>query len=295
MSTSTLTLGGGAAISGTATPGSSFHGLLHYYTRLWQHSLHMERTVGATLRMPFSFPDIDRFGEALCGLLTGLKGSGTKGSGADLSDGMIQDEVKTVCLCQTWRCTACKKRTPWTHTACGHCGSTELERMDDSRFGISASAHVKDRATLRNYWCIVLDHVSGDVYKTIVWKIDASNPYFNAYIDEQLSKGKKDHCNLLPRSYDFVLSGATRVLQVEMTLPTDTSVAPTIGDLDQTETAERLSCAVLKQAERVALGLKKTDNTTCITVEEALRVLGPRKKAHGKARGQTSRGIGVSQ
>ena len=57
--------------------------LLWHYAKLWQQSLHMERTLGLQLRMPFSFPDIDRYGEALCGLLTGLKGSGTKGSGAD--------------------------------------------------------------------------------------------------------------------------------------------------------------------------------------------------------------------
>jgi hypothetical protein len=264
---------------------------LSHYANLWQQSLHMERTLGVQLRMPFSFPDIDRYGEALCGLLTGLKGSGTKGSGADLSDGRIQDEVKTVCLCQPWRCTVCKKRTPWTHTVCGHCGTASLERMGDSRFGISASAHLKDRATLRNYWCVALDHVSGDVYRTTVWKIDATNAYFNTYVEQQHAHGS-DTCNLLPRSYDFVLSGALRVLQVDMTLPTDASAAPTVGDLDQTETAELLSCAVLKQSERIALGFGKTDTTTCIPVEEALRVLGPRKKSHGKERGTTSRGVG---
>jgi hypothetical protein len=265
--------------------------LLAYYATLWQRSLDMERTLGLQLRMPFSFPDIDRFGEALCGLLTGLKGSGTKGSGADLSDGRIQDEVKTVCLCQPSRCLACKKRSPWTHTVCSHCGSAELERMSDSRFGLNAAAHLKDKDTLRNYWCVALEHVSGDGFQITAWTLDASNPYFNAYIEEQAKQSSKT-CNMLPRSYDFVMSGATRVFRVEMTLPSDLSVAPTVGEIDQTITAERLSCAVLRKSERVALGLAKTDETTCVSVEDAVKVLSLRKKTHGKLRGTTTRGIG---
>jgi hypothetical protein len=269
----------------------SFAVLLDYYAKMWQHSLHMERTFGQQLRMPFSFPDEARFGEALCGLLTGLKGSGTKGSGADLSDGRIQDEVKTLCRCQPWKCADCKKRTPWAHTVCGHCGSKSLKRMGDTRFGISATAHIKDKDTLRQYWCVAIDWVRDDIYQTIVWRIDASNSYFNAYVNEQHEHGS-DTCNLLPRSYDFVLSGAKRVLQVEFTLPSDISIPPTVGEIDQTETAEPLSCAVLYSAERELLGFGKKDETSCISVEEALEKLSPRKKAHGKARGVTSRGVG---
>lgn len=264
--------------------------LLAYYAKMWQHSLHMERMF-AGLRMPFSFPDIDRYGEALCASLSGLKGSGTKGSGADLTDGRIQDEVKTVCLCQPSRCAGCDRRSPWSYTACAHCGSTELERMTDSRFGINAAAHLKDKDTLRQYWCVALEHVEGDVFQTTVWTIQSSNAYFAAYVDQQAKQSSKT-CNLLPRSYDFVLSGAKRVFQVQMTLPTNIDVAATVGDVDRTEVSEELSCSVLKQSERVALGLSPKDTLSCVTVERALEVLGPRKKAHGKARGTTSRGVG---
>lgn len=270
---------------------ASINILLYSYAKMWQHSLHMERTFGLALRMPFSFPDIDRYGEALCALLSGLKGSGTKGSGADLTDGRIQDEVKTVCLCQPSRCTRCDRRSPWSDTVCAHCGNADLERMTDSRFGINAAAHLKDKDTLRQYWCVALEHVGGEVFQTTVWTIQSSNSYFTAYVEQQAKQSSKT-CNLLPRSYDFVLSGAKRVFQVQMTLPVDMTVPATASEPDRTEVPEVLSCAVLKQSERVALGLDPKDAVTCVAVERALEVLGPRKKAHGKARGTTSRGVG---
>jgi len=255
---------------------------------MWQHSLHMERTFAA-LRMPFSFPDIDRYGEALCALLSGLKGSGTKGSGADLTDGTIQDEVKTACLCQPSRCRTCTKRSPWSSSVCSHCGSTSLEAMNDSRFGISASAHVKDRDTLRQYWCVAIEHVGADVFRTTVWTIQSSNPYFSTYVAEQAKQTSKT-CNLLPRSYDFILSNATRVACVDMTLPADVSQAPTVGPMDRTEVVDPMPCSSLYESEKKALGLTKTD--THVSVVRALEVLGPRKKSHGKPRGTTSRGVG---
>jgi hypothetical protein len=265
-------------------------GLLTYYSQMWHKSLNMERTMGISLRLSFSFPDIDRFGEALFGVLSGLKGSGTKGSGADLTDGRIQDEVKTANLCQPSKCTekSCKKSSPWSDTVCAHCGSSKIKKMSDSRFGISASAHLKDIATLRQYCFVAIEHVVDDKFSITAWTIQANDPYFTSYVNEQAKQSSKT-CNLLPRSFDFLMSGAKQVLKVTMTLPTDIAIEPTVGEIDRSEIAEPIPYSVLNGAERKALGLEKGES---IAVERAKQVLSARKKSHGKARGTTSRHVG---
>jgi len=239
--------------------------------------------------MPFSFPDIDRFGEALFGLHFDLKGSGTKGSGADLvpARANFQDEVKTVNLCQPSRCNKCDRRSPWSDVVCAHCGSTDLKKMSDSRFGISASAHQKDVSTIRQYDLIAIEHVDADTFRATAWVIDAKDPYFTTYVEEQAKQTSKT-CNLLPRSFDFMMSGAKQVLQVDMTLPQDITKEPTVGEINRKEVVEDIPWSLLKPAEREALGLAK-DQT--VTVEHAKKVLVARKKAHGKARGETSRHV----
>jgi len=264
-----------------------------YYARMWQNSLHMERTFGKDLRMPFSFPDIDRFGEGLFGLMSGMKGSGTKGSGADLTDGRIQDEVKTVNLCQPSRCKTCskqnsQKRSPWSDTVCAHCGSSDLNKIGDSRFGISASAHVKDEGTIRRYCLVAIEHEEGDLFSITCWTISSDDPYFLAYITEQ-NKHTSKTCNLLPRSFDFKMSGAKQVLKFNMTLPNDVMTEPTIGAFDTTEVVEDMLGCELYSAEREKLGIQENES---VSIERAKRELTARKKSHGKPRGSTSRHVG---
>lgn len=267
----------------------ALHSLLSYYAKSWQLSLHMERTLGRELRMPFSFPDIDRFGEALFGVLYGLRGSGTKGSGADLVDAKstFQDEVKTVNLCQPSKCNECQRRSPWSDEVCAHCGSKDIERIGDSRFGINAAAHLKDAATLRHYLVCAIEHRDGDTFCVTGWRIRANDPYFVGYINEQ-SKQVSKTCNLLPRSFDFVMSGATQVVQFTLNLPTDPDAKPTVGEVDTTEVVDRIPWKVLKKNERELLGLSKDES---VSVERAKQVLAPRKKAHGKSRGVTDRHV----
>jgi hypothetical protein len=266
---------------------------VEYYAKMWQNSLHMERTFGKDLRMPFSFPDIDRFGEGLFGLMSGMKGSGTKGSGADLTDGRIQDEVKTVNLCQPSRCKACskennQKRSPWSDTVCAHCGSSDLEKIDDSRFGISASAHMKDEGTIRRYCLVAIEHEEGDLFKITCWTIMSEDKYFSEYVEKQAKQTSKT-CNLLPRSFDFKMSGAKQVLKFNMTLPSKINTEPTIGAFNTTEVVEDIFGSQLKSKELKKLGIKKNES---VTVERAKIELTARKKSHGKARGATSRHVG---
>lgn len=269
---------------------------ISYYARMWQRSLHMERTFGRDLRMPFSFPDIDRFGEGLFGLMSGMKGSGTKGSGADLTDGKIQDEVKTVNLCQPSRCKTCStekniKRSPWSDLVCAHCGSSDIEKITDSRFGISASAHLKDVGTLRRYCLVAIEHEERDVFKITCWTIMSDDQYFKTYIEQQAKQSSKT-CNMLPRSFDFRMSGAKQVLKFNMTLPSEVTVEPTIGALDTTEVVENMPGSVLKPFECKILGIKKSES---VSLERAKLELSARKKSHGKKRGNTSRHVGEEE
>jgi hypothetical protein len=257
---------------------------------MWQNSLEMERTEGKSLRMPFSFPDIDRFGEALFGALSGLKGSGSKGSGADLTDGRIQDEVKTVNLCQPSKCTEkkCEKSSPWSDTICAHCGSSKLKRMKDSRFGILSTTHLKNIATLRQYCLVAIEHVVDDEFSITCWTIQAKNPYFTSYINNQ-AKASSKQCNLLPHSFDFLMSAPKQVMKVVMTLPSDMTIKPIVGGIDRSEFTLSIPCSVLTDKECKALGVKKDE---FVTVERANEVLSARPKTHGKRRGETSRRVG---
>jgi hypothetical protein len=264
-----------------------------YYARMWQNSLHMERTFGKELRMPFSFPDINRFGEGIFGLMSGMKGSGSKGSGADLTDGRIQDEVKTVNLCQPSKCRIClkkdkKKRSPWSDTVCAHCGSSNIKKIGDSRFGIDTSAHMKDKETIRRYCFVSIEHEEGDLFKITCWTIYSDDSYFSAYIAEQY-KQKSKSCNLLPRSFDFKMSGAKQVLKFNMTLPNDVMTEPTIGAFDTTEVVEDMLGSTLTSAEREKLGIRENES---VSIERAKRELTARKKSHGKPRGLTRRDLG---
>lgn len=253
---------------------------LTQYAKKWATELELERTIGLTTRFSMAFSDVGKFGEVLCALLTGMKGSGTGGSGHDLSDGTFAEEVKTVCLCQPWRCKnkECGRRTPWTSTACVHCGSIHLSRLDDSRFGIKPSAHFKYKDVLKAYRLVEINHVEKDSYSVHVWKIDSSNSYFNTYLTNQKEHGS-DNCNLLPRSYDFYMCGPRLVYKILFSLGSHPSFETTACD-----TVEDVPYSLLKKDEQ-----EMFDVCEHIPYTIACSRLTIRKKNHGKPRGETKR------
>ena len=261
--------------------------ILKYYALMWTNSIKMEKTIGRMTRLSFAFPDVGRFGEALCSAITGYKGCGSKGSGADLTDGIKQKEVKTVCLCQPSVCNSCKRRSPWSDIVCSHCGDSKLVSLSDSRFGIGTTAHIKNKNTLDDYMCVAIEPTEADDFRITVWKIDATNEYFNKYIDTQ-DKHKSKTCNLLPHSFDFAMSAPVRVFQVTLTLPSDGDAHPTVGAINAEEYHEKVRWDILTGNERKLVCIEKGGE---ISVEDASKILTARKKSHGKPRGDTSRSL----
>lgn len=255
---------------------------ISWYAQRWYTELQMEREVGISTANSLAFQGIDVFGQTLGSMLSGMYGNGGKGSGFDLSDRKESAaEIKTVCLCQPWRCTKCKKRSPWTSTSCVHCAHEVLEQMNDSRFGIKADAHIKYKDSLKNYYLIAIEHLENSDYGITAWRIDCDNPYFNLYVNKQHESGSTT-CNCLPYSYDFYMSGPTRLLKAKMVLNENLKV-----ETDLTEVKEKVPIKCLQKKELKKVSEHVSDNHICYDV--AKDMLSIRNKTHGKSRGETTR------
>jgi hypothetical protein len=256
------------------------------YVSRWANDLCMERTIGLATKNSMAFSGLASFGEVLCSLLTGMHGKGGGGSGHDLSNGTFAGEVKTVCWCQPWKCMACSKKnnikkSPWVSATCIHCGSSNLNRVDDSRASISANTHLKHIDVLKEYYIVLVNHDDGDKYYVKVWKIDSCNTYFDNYVRNQATNGSKDTCNLIPESYDFHMSGPKLIYEIKLCLGSD----PKFETFEH-DKIEDVPLSVLKPEEKVHF-----PDCTIIPYDEACEKLVLRKKNLKKPRGYTTRSV----
>ncbi len=257
--------------------------LLNFYVQRWSAELEMERKIGIPSGNSMSFQGIDVFGQVLMSLYSGMFGNGGKGSGFDLSDRKSNAaEIKTVCLCQPWRCKSCNGRSPWSSERCIHCSADTLERMDDSRAGISAAAHMKHREHLKTYYMVVVDHVEKEEYRLDAWEIDSDNSYFDSYIRNQHENGGPT-VNCLPGSFDFYMSGPTRILTGRFTL----GESPKVLSLERCSVIEDVPTSCLRKKELQLVKDHVVNN--CIPYDVAKTLITARNKALGKARGDTTR------
>lgn len=279
------TLGAGGGRTATAGPGSSstLYPILLWYATRWADELAMEQKFGVPTANSMAFQGEDIFGQVLMSLKTGMFGNGGKGSGFDLSDRKeCAAEIKTVCRCQPWRCKECKSRSPWTSEVCVKCGGDRLERMKDTRFGISAAAHMKFKDQLKMYYMVTIDHFDGDAYDVRAWEIDCSNEYFQRYIEEQYENGGPT-VNCLPGSFDFHMSGPTRILFARLLLGS----APGVSMIDETRVVESVPVSCMRSNEKDLV--KEAIVDECVAYEIAKEKLVLRIKSHGKPRGDTTR------
>jgi len=256
------------------------HNFLKITANRWAVELSTEKAIGLATRFSMAFSDPGKFGEVLCALISGMHGSGTGGSGFDLSNGTHAAEVKTVCLCQPWKCKSCNRKSPWTSIVCVHCSSNALSRVNDSRFGIKPSAHFKYKETLKLYWLVEINHEADDKYFVHVWTIDSSNEYFNLYLKTQSEHGF-DNCNMLPRSYDFHMCGPRLIYKINFKLDIDPSF-----EIIECDKIEDIPYCLLTSDEK-----KKFDVCQYVPYSIGCNLLTIRKKNHGKKRGDTTRNL----
>jgi len=198
-------------------------------------------------------------GEYLASLISGKSGTGSGGSGFDLSDGDSADESKFACLIQPKCCLTCKKnnekndRIIFFYNNCPKCGSTEFKYINDSRWGIDAKAGVQYKDKMENYWLQTLEPVEYNsncrtfIYKC--FKVSAHNENFSEYVLNQLENGSKDNCNLLPYSVDFYRFSPIKVVEVQIELNEKGNIISDVfWNLSNTE-VEKMPMDVLTKEE----------------------------------------------
>ena len=199
--------------------------------KVWQIQLNLEYC-NKKKNVRISFKDIGSFCELLAiDYNAGFVGCGSGGMGLDLANYETGKaiEVKSCCHIQNVKCTAnVKDEKTGEEMVCGtkfntlftdkcpKCNSTSYERIHDSRFGINATEllrQYKDENIFENFTMCYISLVTQNVHaKTITIRLEWFVIDFNDkkikeiqldYFKTQKEMGKKDTCNLLPKSYDF--------------------------------------------------------------------------------------------
>lgn len=184
-------------------------------------------------------------GEYLASLISGKSGTGSGGSGFDLSDGISADESKFACLVQPKVCNKCvdtysmennvskksiesKCRIIFFYSNCPKCGGNDFKYIKDSRWGIDSKAGIQYKDKMENYWLQTLEPTEYDSNcRTFIYKcfrVLSKNENFSEYLQNQMENGSKDNCNLLPFSVDFYRFSPVKVAEVMIELKEDESI-----------------------------------------------------------------------
>lgn len=159
-------------------------------------------------------------GQHLASLVTGVPGTGSGARGDDLADG---SEVKSCNkIDQADKCKNCKHRVMRYEEVCPYCGSTEIERKEDSKwlFSVRSEEELQQYLTMSRIVLLLMDYPNFEAndYKDIrisVYEIYPqeermkvfgellSNHYHNIYLPKLNDNAKTNPMNLHPFSYQF--------------------------------------------------------------------------------------------
>lgn len=195
------------------------------FSYLWQDELYMESSnyhkYNDNVRhvMDSIGKEVESLSLTLCNHLFdgGYEGSGSGGSGYDLINKTLGKgvEVKSCNLAQNVTCSCNRKYNPILFSKCPVCGSTERKVPKDARFGIDAKETLRqlDKGTFDRFiFCKVAPTDSDPESEFIGFSLSFYSVDFDDkelydikrdYFRNQVEKGKKPHCNLLPDSFDF--------------------------------------------------------------------------------------------
>ena len=159
-------------------------------------------------------------GQHLASLITGVRGTGSGARGDDLADGT---EVKSCNkIDQADKCKDCKSRVLRQETVCGNCGSTRIERKDDSKwlFSVRSQEELDQYLNMNRILLILLDYpnfkendfqdiriCAFEIYpqerRMNVFRNLISNHYYNIYRPKADRGAKTNPMNLHPWSFQF--------------------------------------------------------------------------------------------
>lgn len=181
-----------------------------------KHSL----TRWATITNQTPAAKIGYIGQHLTSLITGVPGTGTGARGDDLADG---SEVKSCNkVDQVDKCKDCGERVLRMENQCSSCGSTNIERKDDSKwlFSVRDEYELNQYKNLERIVLLLMDYPKFDdddfrdiritvfeiypkdprmqVFNTLI-----SNHYYNIFVPKQNANEKTNPMNLHPWSFQF--------------------------------------------------------------------------------------------
>ena len=214
-------------------------------------------------------------GEYLGSLVSDKLGTGSGGSGFDLSDGSLADEVKFACLIQPSRCNECGSKVLFFEKECRRCNSTDLKPLNDSRWSIDTDAGIKYHEEMDNY---ILQLLEPKEYtsscRTFIYKyyiVDAHNKYFLNYLQNQYNGGSKKTANFIPYSFDFYMSEPIKLIEIEIEVGEEGNEYNTIfWDLENT-TVEEMPTSILRKKElhtlldNIDISYRKSDKLDTLT------------------------------
>lgn len=202
-----------------------FVGKIKNYAYLWQDELYIEDTHYHTYNdnvrhiMDSIGKEVESLALTVCNYFFegGYEGSGSGGSGYDLINRKIGKgvEVKSCNLAQNVTCSCHRKYNPIFFRSCPVCGSVERKVPRDARFGIDAKETLRqlDKGTFDRFiFCKVELQETEVIEKKVVFSLSFYSVDFDDkelfnikrdYFKNQVEKGSKPHCNLLPDSFDF--------------------------------------------------------------------------------------------
>lgn len=214
-------------------------------------------------------------GQHLASLITGVEGSRTGARGDDLIDGT---EVKSCSrVDQLDTCKSCKLKVLRIEKVCPHCGSTEIKRMDDSKwlFSVKSEDELKllveelDRVFLTiadypNFEEEDFDTIRFQAFE--MWNNTERHKYFSELMTNYFNKIFLEHIsrnpnktpapkNFWPYSYQFYLCNPVKVFEC-IVLNANTAPEIKITHYIQplvdrsTLTPESMPTSLLNQAER---------------------------------------------
>lgn len=240
--------------------------------------------------MAFAFTNIGELGEELAlYIYEGSIGSASKGGCAfDNRTGDIAREIKTVSLNGSKICRECKNKAPFMQPYCIHCRSNDFKYKDDSRAGISASAHIKYYEKIKEYLIFTVKYdISKEIINVMGFKFDSSNSYFDKLIRTQKENGS-DTCNFLPGSYDWHMSGPMKVMDVD--IYSNSAIDTRYMDFSNT-TIEDIPFRSFNNGQPIFKSSESfvKDFKFPLKYSEYISKFSIRKKSYGKPRGKTSR------
>lgn len=246
----------------------------------WKYKLNL----GKTYNTPVSIGFDDSEYELLTCVEHNIKGTGSISHGYDHNN---QDETKGASLVQPKKCNECECKVHFFAEKCS-CGSINFTYVNDSRWGIDASAHAMYSVNNYHLWVLYPEKYSHDCKVFILkqYLIDGKNQAFNDILDVQLERSKSKFKNFLPYSGDFYISNPNEISSFTIVFD------ETFGlDVSRNKTNTiTYSKEILKKMKKLLDSSFINDKDTYL-YEEVIPYINVKNKktSHGKKRGETKR------